>query len=329
MKENKKSIIQKIAIGLVCSAWIFFSIGCKAPQLSARIELSKDTLILGEEFQWNLIVKNESKTPISIFYDPRGNFFNELNRDSDLKIVLKDSLNTILKQIYSKPYEISLGRGRVGFEILKKGQELKFSQWFTDWYLLDKAGNYTLEIEKPLIYGEKIWNPDIIKVKAKAVNILFKPNNTEEIRRNIRNLENQYRSKSFKSWEEKEYILGKIIRSKDEGSLDFYVELLNSKNSSSASEMIRAIGKLSPSQKAFQVLVNHFDMGFENSLDDTEYVRKNILRVQQDLYFRTVCEMENFPPEMTIYFLNKVAASDQYGDSAKWRARQIMQGYTR
>lgn len=325
MKENKKSIIQKIAIGIVCSTWIFFSIGCKAPQLSARIELSKDTLILGEEFQWNLIVKNESKTPISIFYDPRGNFLNELNRDSDLKIVLKDSLNTILKQIFSKPYEISLGRGRVGFEILKKGQELKFSQWFTDWYRLDGAGSYTLEIEKPLIYGEKIWNPDIIKVKAKTKNIFFKPNNTEEIRRIIRNLENLCRSKSFKSWEEYNSVLQTIIRSKDEGSLDFYVELLNSRNVYSASEMIRAIGKLSPSQKAFQVLVNQFDMGFENVLDDTEYVKNNKLRVQQDLYFNIVCEMENFPPEMTVYFLTKVAASDQYGDSAKWRARQIMQ----
>ncbi len=325
MKENKKSIIQKIAIGIVCSTWIFFNIGCKAPQLSARIELSKDTLILGEEFQWNLIVKNESKTPISIFYDSRGNYHNALYRDSDLKIVLKDSSNTIMEQIYSKPHDLYMDSGRVGFEKLKKGEELKFSQWFTDWYLLAKDGNYTLEIEKPLMCGKSFLDNKILKIKSDSKQIYFYTQNPEERIKIIRNLENQYRSKSFKSWEERKYILGKIIRSKDEGSLDFYVELLNSKNSSSASEMIRAIGKLSPSQKAFQVLVNHFDMGFENSLDDTEYVRKNILRVQQDLYFRTVCEMENFPPEMTIYFLTKVAASDQYGDSAKWRARQIMQ----
>jgi hypothetical protein len=325
MKENKKSIFQKIAIGLVCNTWIFFSLGCKAPQLSARIELRKDTLILGEEFQWNLIIKNESKTPISIFYDSRGNYHNALYRDSDLKIVLKDSLNTIMEQIYSKPHDLYMESGRVGFEKLKKGQELKFQQWFTDWYQLDKAGNYTLEIEKPLMCGKSFLDNKILKIKSDSKLVCFYPQNPEERIKIIRNLENQYRSKSFKSWEEGAYILGKIIRSKDESSLDFYVELLNSRNSSSASEMIRAIGKLSPSQKAFQVLVNQFDMGFENVLEDTEYVKNNKESIQQDLYFGIVCEMENFPPEMTVYFLNKVAASDQYGESAKWRARQIMQ----
>ncbi len=325
MEENIKLLTDKIALGTVFIFLIFLHVGCKAPQLSARIELSKDTLILGEEFQWNLIVKNESKTPISIFYDSRGNYHNALFRDSDLKIVLKDSSNTIMEQIYSKPHDLFMESGRVGFEKLKKGQELKFQQWFTDWYQLDNAGNYTLEIEKPLIYGKNFIDNKKLIIKTNSKQIYFYPQNPEERIKIIRNLENQYRSKSFKSWEEKEYILGKIIRSKDEGSLALYVELLNSRNSSSASEMIRAIGKLSPSQKAFQVLVNQFDMGFENVLDDTEYVKNNKLRVQQDLYFNIVCEMENFPPEMTVYFLNKVAASDQYGDSAKWKARQIMQ----
>jgi hypothetical protein len=327
MKQNVKPLLlylQKISVGIVPLILILFNISCKSPRLSARIEFSKDTLMLDEEFGWNLIIKNESAAPISIFYDSRGNYHNELNRDSELEIVLRDTSNNIIEQIYSKPHDIFVGSGRVGFEELKKGQELKFPQWFTDWYKLDKVGTYTLEIEKPLMYGKSFLNNKTFKIKADTRQIFFYPKNSEKKIKIIHNLEQQYRSKSFKSWEEPYNILEMIIRSKEESSLDFYVELLNSNNTSLAGEAIRAIGKLSPSQKAFQVLVSYFDMGFENSLDESTYTENNKQALQQDLYFRTICVIEKFPPEMTIYFLNKVAANDKYGDSSKRRASQIM-----
>lgn len=94
---------------------------CRTPKLSARIEFSKDTMMLGEEVQWDFEVTNVSKKPISIYYDPRGNYHNELYRDADLKVLFMDTTNKIVTQIHSKQYDVSVGGGRVGFRTIEHG----------------------------------------------------------------------------------------------------------------------------------------------------------------------------------------------------------------
>jgi hypothetical protein len=201
---------------------------CTAPKLTARIEFSKDTMMLGEEVQWDFVVTNVSKKPISIYYDPRGNYHNELNRDANLFIVLKDATNKVVSQIESKQHDLIMDSGRVGFEILQKGQELRFPQWFNNWFKLEESGFYKLEIEKTL-YGNK-WK-EICKVKTPEKMVYFYKASPDERVENIQFLEDRFRKGKFKDSEDQSYILEAIIRSSSETSIDFYEELLNRKNS--------------------------------------------------------------------------------------------------
>ncbi len=209
---------------------------CTAPKLTARIEFSKDTMMLGEEVQWDLVVINESKKPISIFYDPRGNYHNELNRDASLFIVLKDATNKAISQIDSKQYDISVGGGRVGFRTLEQGQELRFPQWFNNWYRLEESGSYKISIEKSL--RENKWT-EICKVNAPEKKLYFYKASQDERVANIQLLEDKYRMGKFKNYKDRSFTLEAIIRSASETSIDFYEELLNEKNSSNADEAIR------------------------------------------------------------------------------------------
>lgn len=295
---------------------------CTTPKLSARIEFSKDTMMLGEEVQWDFVVTNVSKKPISIYYDPRGNYHNELNRDADLKVLLMDSTNKVVSQIYSKHYDVSVGGGRVGFRTLEQGQELRFPQWFNDWYRLEESGSYKISIEKSLCYDETNWK-NVYKVRALGKKVYFYNANLDDRIANIHLLEDRFRMGKFKDSEDQSYTLEAIIRSASETSIDFYEELLNKKNSYNAGEAIRALGRLRPSQKAFSTLVRYFDMGFVNSIDETvnPEFKESML---EGLHLNALYEIEKFPPEMTIYFLNKVIADKKYEGAIKNKAMQII-----
>lgn len=296
---------------------------CTAPKLTARIEFSKDTMMLGEEVQWDFVVINESKKPISIFYEPRGNYHNELNRDASLFIVLKDATNKVVSQIDSKQHDLIMDSGRVGFEILQKGQELRFPQWFNNWFKLEESGFYKLEIEKTL-YGNK-WK-EICKVKTPEKMVYFYKASQDERVANIQLLEDKYRMGKFKNYKDRSFTLEAIIRSASDSSIDFYEELLNGKNSSNADEAIRGLGKLCPSQKAFSTLVRYFDMGFVNSIDETANPKFKESMIES-LHLNTLHEIEKFPPEMTVYFLNKVIADKKYEGAIKNKAMQIISTY--
>ncbi len=298
---------------------------CHAPKLKARIEFSKDTMMLGEEVQWGFVVTNVSKKPISIFYDPRGNYYNELNRDADLKVFLIDSINKVVQQIDSKHNDIRVGSGRVGFQTLEKGQELRFTQWFNNWYKLEESGFYKLKIEKTL-YGNK-WK-EICKVKTTEKMVYFYKASQDERVANLQLLEDRYKTGKFKNYKDRSFTLEAIIRSASETSIDFYEELLNRKNSSNAGDAIEGLGKLCPSPKAFSTLVRYFDMGFVNSIDETANpeFKESIL---ENLHLNALYQIEKFPPEMTVYFLNKVIADKKYEGAIKNKAMQIIGIYIR
>jgi hypothetical protein len=298
---------------------------CSAPKLTAHIEFHKDTMMLGEEVQWDFVVTNVSNKPISIYYDPRGNYHNELNRDADLKVFLIDSTNKVVQQIDSKNYVIRVGSGRVGFKTLEKGQELRFPQWFNNWFKLEESSIYKLEIEKTL-YGNK-WK-EICKVKAIAENLYFYEANFDDRVANLQLLEDRYKTGKFKNYRDQSYTLEAISRSASETSIDFYEELLNRKNSYNAGEAIRALGRLSPRPKAFSTLVRYFDMGFVNSIDETMNLRLKESMLE-GLHLNALYQIEKFPPEMTIYFLNKVIADKKYEGAIKNRAMQIISPYKR
>jgi hypothetical protein len=280
-------------------------------------------MMLGEEVQWDFVVKNLSSKPISIFYDTRGNYHNELNRDADLKIVLKDSKNRVVNQIDSKPHDIIMRSGRVGHEIIQKGQELRFPQWFNNWYKLEEAGSYIMEIEKTLFAHR--WK-EICKVKAPKTNVYFYKVNQEDRLANIQLLEDIYRKRKFKNSEDLSDTLEMIIRSASETSIGFYEELLNSKNSYNAGRAIRAIGKLSPNPKAFLTLVKYFDMGFVHSIDETLNPKMKESSLENH-HISALYEIEKFPPEMSIYFLNKVIADSKYEGYVKDKAMQIISSF--
>ena len=277
-------------------------------------------MMLGEEVQWDFVVTNVSKKPISIYYDPRGNYNNELNRDADLKMLLKDATNKVVTQIESKPHDIIVRSGRVGFETLHTGEELRFPQWFNDWYKLEESGSYKISIEKSL--RENKWT-EICKVKSPEKKVYFYKASQDERLANIEKLEDKFRSKDFKGANEKYTILEAISRTASETSIDLYEELLNSKNSYNSHRAISALGRLSPSPKAFSTLVSYFDMGFVNSTDETinPKLKESML---EGLFMRTLYEIEKFPPEMTVYFLNKVISDKKYEGAIKNRAMQIM-----
>jgi hypothetical protein len=300
---------------------------CTAPKLTARIEFSKDTMMLGEEVQWDFVVINESKKPISIFYDPRGNYHNELYRDADLKVLLMDTTNKIVTQIHSKQYDVSVGGGRVGFRTLEQGQEFRFPQWFNDWYKLEKSGNYKISIEKSLCYDETNWK-NVYKVKAPEKKVYFYNANLEDRLANIGKLEDIFRSVKLKDINEKYTTLEAISRSASETSIDLYEELLNSKNSYNTNRSLDALGKLCPSPKAFSTLVKYFDMGFVNSMDETINTRLKESMLES-MHINTLYQIEKFPPEMAIYFLNKVIADKKYEGAIKNKAMQIISQYKR
>lgn len=312
-------------ISLLLLLTIFTS--CHAPKLTARIEFSKDTIMLGEEVQWDFIVTNVSKKPVSIYYDPRGNYQNELYRDASLFIVLKDATNKAISQIDSKQYDVSVGGGRVGFRTLEKGQELRFPQWFNNWYKLEKSGNYKISIEKSLCYDETNWK-NVYKVKAPEKKVYFYNANLEDRLANIEKLEDKFRSVKLKDINEKYTTLEAISRSASETSIDLYEELLNSKNSYNTNRALDALGKLCPSPKAFSTLVKYFDMGFVNSIDKTinPRLKESML---EGMHMRTLHAIEKFPQEMTFYFLNKVIADKKYEGAIKNKAMQIISQYIR
>ena len=298
---------------------------CHSPKLTARIEFIKDTMMLGEEVQWDFVVTNVSKKPISIYYDPRGNYHNELYRDADLKVLFMDTTNKIVTQIHSKQYDVSVGGGRVGFRIIEHGQELRFPQWFNDWYKLEKSCNYKISIEKSLCYDETNWK-NFYKVKAPEKKVYFYKASPDERVENIQFLEDRFRKGKFKDSEDQSYILEAIIRSSSETSIDFYEELLNRKNSYNAGKAITGLGRLFPSPKAFKILVKYFDMGFVNSIEETLHPRLKESMLE-GLFMRTLYEMEKFPPEMTVYFLNKVIEDKKYEGAIKNKAIQIIRTY--
>ncbi|HLO52963.1 MAG TPA: hypothetical protein VK169_01680 [Saprospiraceae bacterium] len=300
---------------------------CHSPKLTARIEFSKDTMMLGEEVQWDFVVTNVSKKPISIYYDPRGNYHNELYRDADLKVLFMDTTNKIVTQIHSNQYDVSVGGGRVGFRTIEHGQELRFPQWFNDWYKLEKSGNYKISIEKSLCYDETNWK-NVYKVRASGKKVYFYNANLDDRIANIHLLEDRFRMGKFKDSEDLSYTLEAISRSASETSIDFYEELLNGKNSYNTGLAIRGLGKLSPSQKAFSTLVRYFDIGFVNSIEETinPQLKESML---EGLFMRTLYEIEKFPPEMTIYFLNKIIADKKYEGAIKNKAMQIISPYKR
>lgn len=283
--------------------------------------------MLGEEVQWDFVVTNVSKKPISIYYDPRGNYHNEMYRDADLKVLFMDTTNKIVTQIHSKQYDVSVGGGRVGFRTIEHGQELRFPQWFNDWYKLEKSCNYKISIEKSLCYDETNWK-NVYKVKSQVGKVHFYDANLDDRIANIQYLEDRFRKGKFKDSEDQAYTLEAIIRSASETSIDFYEELLNGKNSYNTGLAIRGLGKLSPSQKAFSTLVRYFDMGFVNSIDETinPRLKESML---EGMHMRTLHEMEKFPPEMTVYFLNKVIADINYEGAIKNKAMQIISQYKR
>ncbi len=49
----------------------------------------------------------------------------------------------------------------------------------------------------------------------------------------------------------------------------------------------------------------------------------------EGMHMRTLYEIEKFPPEMTIYFLNKVIADKKYEGVIKNKAMQIISLYKR
>jgi hypothetical protein len=284
-------------------------------------------MMLGEEVQWDFVVTNESKKPISIYYDPRGNYHNELNRDADLNVFFIDSTNKVVQQIDSKNYDIRVGSGRVGFKTLEQGQELRFPQWFNNWYRLEESGSYKISIEKSLCYDETNWK-NVYKVKSPVEKVHFYEANLDDRIANIQLLEDRFRKGKFKDSEDQSYTLEAIIRSASETSIDFYEELLNGKNSYNAGKAITGLGRLFPSPKAFTILVRYFDMGFVNSIDETANpeFKESIL---EGLYLNTLYQIEKFPPEMTVYFLNKVIADKKYEGAIKDRAMKIISPYKR
>jgi hypothetical protein len=145
---------------------------------------------------------------------------------------------------------------------------------------------------------------------------------------NIQLLEDRFRKGKFKDSEDQSYTLEAIIRSASETSIDFYEELLNGKNSYNAGKAITGLGRLFPSPKAFTILVRYFDMGFVNSIDETANpeFKESIL---EGLYLNTLYQIEKFPPEMTVYFLNKVIADKKYEGAIKDRAMKIISPYKR
>lgn len=67
-------------------------------------------------------------------------------------------------------------------------------------------------------------------------------------------------------------------------------------------------------------------MGFINSVDETinPRLKKSTL---EGMHMRTLHEVEKFPPEMTIYFLNKVISDKKYEGVIKNNAMQIISTY--
>ncbi len=69
-------------------------------------------------------------------------------------------------------------------------------------------------------------------------------------------------------------------------------------------------------------------MGFVNSIDETANPNFKESMIES-LHLNALCEIEKFPPEMTIYFFNKVIADKKYEGAIKNKAMQIIGIYIR
>lgn len=301
----------------------FTNINCQAQKLSAEVEIGKDSLMLNEEIQMVLIVKNLNLEPVSVWYDPRGNYHNELFRDATLEIELKDSLGNIIPQLESKQHEIIMRSGRVGYEELDQDEELQFPQWFNDWYGLRKSGKYTIRIKKTLeCKSSNQLKSFPINVEA-IKTIYFYKGGQQDYIDYIKELETKFINNEFNDYEEKRIVLETIIRSSSETSIDFFEKLLTSKNSYNASKAIRALGNLKPNHQASNILMENFKANFNNSIEET--LRSELQPfILENLQLTALTQLREFPKEQTLPFLTNLINSSHYNKSIKEVASNII-----
>lgn len=239
-----------------------------------------------------------------------------------MEIELIDSSGNIVSQIESKEHDIVMRSGRVGYEELNQDEELRFPQWFNDWFRLRKSGNYTFRIKKTLKCKSNKRKSFPIEVEAIKTIYFYKGGKQDHID-DIEELEVKYINNNFNDYKEKEIVLETIIRSSSETSIEFFEKLLTSNNSHNASKAIRALGKLNPNNKASEILIENYKANFNNSFQSTlrSELRTSIL---ENLQISTLAQIGKFPLEQTLPFLNNILDNPHYNKSIKEFALRII-----
>ncbi|MCB0605673.1 MAG: hypothetical protein KDC25_12440 [Saprospiraceae bacterium] len=107
-----------------------------------------DTLLLGQSMYFEYSIHNRSKKPITIYYDPYGQNYNNLRRDESFIVKVYDSNNNLMPLKKSIQDEMIMVSRRVGYHELLSGDSLVFIHWIDDWVELDRPDEYSVQCTK-------------------------------------------------------------------------------------------------------------------------------------------------------------------------------------
>jgi len=107
-----------------------------------------DSLLLGQSMYFEYSIHNRFKKPITIYYDPYGQNYNNLRRDESFIVQVYDSNNNLIPLKKSIQDEMITDSKRVGYHELLSGDSLVFIHWIDDWVELDRPGEYSVQCTK-------------------------------------------------------------------------------------------------------------------------------------------------------------------------------------
>lgn len=146
----------RLLILTTCTVLLFsLRVPAQLDQLYCTLELSADTIMIGQPMFFKYQVRNNGKRPLEIYYDSQGRYWNDIGRDETFEIDCYDEQAQLLEdRIATENLVISCSKF-VGFKKVEPADRLEYVHWLEDWVTINEPGTYYVEGHKEIVVKKR------------------------------------------------------------------------------------------------------------------------------------------------------------------------------